>query len=66
MSEEFDVLVIGAGQGGALAQMLAIDDFRAVVVEKARVGSSCINIARLFADQNFAQFAHQMRRCEGL
>jgi pyruvate/2-oxoglutarate dehydrogenase complex dihydrolipoamide dehydrogenase (E3) component len=65
MQKEFDVIVIGAGQGSALARMLAMDGSRVALIEKAHVGGSCINIGCTPTKTLFysAQLAHQMRRC---
>lgn len=63
---EWDVIVIGAGQGGALARMLAAEGCRVALIEKAHVGGSCINIGCTPTKTLYysAQLAHQMRRCE--
>jgi pyruvate/2-oxoglutarate dehydrogenase complex dihydrolipoamide dehydrogenase (E3) component len=66
MPKEFDVIVIGAGQGSALARMLAVDGCRVALIEKAHVGGSCINIGCTPTKTLFysALLAHQMRRCQ--
>lgn len=66
MKEELDVIVIGAGQGGALARMLAVNGCRVALIEKAHVGGSCINLGCTPTKTLFysAQMAHQMRRCQ--
>ena len=65
MKEEFDVVIIGAGQGGALARMVAKDGCRVALIEKECVGGSCVNIGCTPTKTLYysAQLAHQMRRC---
>jgi pyruvate/2-oxoglutarate dehydrogenase complex dihydrolipoamide dehydrogenase (E3) component len=66
MQKEFDVIVIGAGQGSALARMLAVDGRRVALIEKAHVGGTCINVGCTPTKTLYysAQLAHQMRRCQ--
>ena len=40
---EFDTLIIGGGQGGALARMLAEGGQRVAVIEKEALGGTCVN-----------------------
>jgi pyruvate/2-oxoglutarate dehydrogenase complex dihydrolipoamide dehydrogenase (E3) component len=41
--QKFDVIVIGAGQGGALARMLAEGGKRVALIEKEALGGACVN-----------------------
>ena len=42
-NETFDVIVIGAGQGAALARMLGEDGQRVALIEREAVGGTCVN-----------------------
>ncbi len=42
--ESFDCIVIGGGQGGALARMLAQDGHKTALIEKQFLGGTCVNI----------------------
>lgn len=45
MSEQFDLIVVGGGSGGlAAAQRAAEYGARAAVVERARLGGTCVNV----------------------
>ncbi|RYG66685.1 FAD-containing oxidoreductase, partial [bacterium] len=41
--QEFDVIIIGGGQGGALARMLCEGGKRVALVEKEALGGACVN-----------------------
>ncbi|WP_343637781.1 FAD-containing oxidoreductase [Roseateles sp.] len=44
MSDSFDAIVIGAGQAGpALAERMSREGWRVAVVERSRVGGTCVN-----------------------
>lgn len=42
--ESFDCIVIGGGQGGALARMLAQGGHKTALIEKQFLGGTCVNI----------------------
>lgn len=42
--EHFETIVIGAGEGGALARMLAQDGQKTALIEKQNLGSTCVNV----------------------
>ncbi len=45
MSESYDLVVIGGGSGGlACAQRAALHGVRALVIEKGRLGGTCVNV----------------------
>ena len=44
MSESFDAIVIGAGQAGSpLAERMSNEGWRVAVIERSRVGGTCVN-----------------------
>ncbi|MBV9469228.1 MAG: mercuric reductase [Abitibacteriaceae bacterium] len=43
-TQHYDTIIIGAGQGGALARMLAQASQRVALVEAAHVGGTCVNV----------------------
>ena len=42
-NDEFDIIIIGAGQGAALARMLCEAGQRVALIERETVGGSCVN-----------------------
>ena len=45
MSERFDAIVVGAGQAGpALAARLGGEGLRTAIVERKRLGGTCVNV----------------------
>eukprot|EP00965_Chrysotila_dentata_P022789 755363-Pleurochrysis_carterae.AAC.3 len=66
---EFDYLVIGGGSGGiASARRAASHGAKAAVIERARLGGTCVNVGCvpkkvMFNAASVMEIIHQVRRC---